>query len=228
MLPFNDMPYTVCVCMIHENVRFLVDALNHLTGAPKSGREFVDACVCDRESLICMKINDIGCINCKSPSEFYGDQHTEKKFTWHVWKLVDGRSAKMKVIGKFSTAITALETQWRQYLNHCFYKDQQSKYFENCRENLDVNSCVVQVDFSENYQRAYQDEIQLAHSTYKQVTVFTSSVWTKDQQKFYCIISNYLQHDKYAVHTFMENMLVNIKELFPNISKVHVFSDGAA
>lgn len=87
---------------------------------------------------------------------------------------------------------------------------------------------MIQVDFSENYQTAYQDEVQSAHFTYKQVTIFTCCVWVAGDHKSYCVISDYLQHDKYAVHTFLQALLSDVRHSFTNVTSVNVFSDGAA
>ena len=103
--------------------------------------------------------------------------------------------------------MVALQEQWKAYLNHCFYKDHQSKYLDQTKASLSENECIIQVDFSENYQTNYQDEIQLAHTTYKQVNIFTCCAWFRESVKSYDLVFDYLQHEKYTVFTFLQALI---------------------
>jgi hypothetical protein len=69
----------------------------------------------------------------------------------------------------------------------------------------------VQVDFSENYASQYQDEIQSAHWHCIQVTVFTCVAWIGSESRSYAIVSDYLNHDKYAVYKFLSVILSDLK-----------------
>ena len=72
VLPVDGIPHSVCVCAIHENMRFLIECLKKVdSNLPGSGRELVDSCLCDRKSTICMQLSGSGCVTCKSPSEIY-------------------------------------------------------------------------------------------------------------------------------------------------------------
>lgn len=50
----------------------------------------------------------------------------------------------------------------------------------------------------------------------------------KDSHKSYCIISDYLQHDKHAVYTFLQALISDVKASFPNVLSMNIYSDGAA
>lgn len=229
VLPFNDVPHTVCVCAMHENMKFIIDALKK-TGEniPATGRELVDLCVCSRDNALCMKINDGSCVGCKDPESVYSIAEVEGDFCWNKWATIDGRSMKTRQSGSAKELMAVLNNQWKTYLNHCYYKDKQAKYFDQKRSTLSAEECLIQVDFSENYQTGYQDEIQSAHFTYKQVTIFTCCVWTTLGVRSYAVVSDYLQHDKYAVYTFLQGLIGAVKQDNPHITSVCLFSDGAA
>ena len=76
-----------------------------------------------------------------------------------------------------------LKEQLPFFLKHVYIKREQAKYFESKIENLQEDEAVVQVDFSENYTCKHQDEIQTAHWSQEQVTIFPVAIWTiSDEQ----------------------------------------------
>src|SRR5258705_13324015 len=89
---------------------------------------------------------------------------------------------------------------------------------------------VVQVDFSEYFTADMQDGEQNAHWNKKQFTIFTAVLWVgTDTPQSYAIISDNLQHDKYAVCAYRSKILneMQIRGL-GRFYCIHVFSDGAA
>ena len=86
-----------------------------------------------------------------------------------------------------------------------------------------------QVDFSENAAIVEQDEVQSAHWSHAQATLFTAKAWVNTEVKEpYVIISDNLDHTKVAVFTYMDTILSNLRMKYPGIKTVHVFSDGAS
>ena len=68
---------------------------------------------------------------------------------------------------------------------------------------------VLQIDFSENFTLFCQDEIQAAHWNNVQCTLYTAVAWYPSTElhlpknkKCWVIVSNYMEHDKYAVNVF--------------------------
>lgn len=51
---------------------------------------------------------------------------------------------------------------------------------------------MLQIDLAENYTNAYQDEIQAAHWTSRQVTLFNAVEWSKAEVQSYAIVSDAL------------------------------------
>ena len=87
------------------------------------------------------------------------------------------------------------------------------------------------MDFAENYTCQYQDEIQAAHWSQEQVTLFTLAIWVKDSaNKTTCnshvIVSDDHSHEKTSIAVFMD-LVVNtfVKQSYPQVKVVDIFSD---
>ena len=66
--------------------------------------------------------------------------------------------------------------------------------------NIQLGQLVLQIDLSENASIIQQDEIQSAHWSHQQVTIFKAVAWCEESKTLsYAVISNYLEHDKLAV-----------------------------
>ena len=113
-------------------------------------------------------------------------------------------------------------------LKHCFIKRKQSATFQEKRKDTRETVGVLQIDFAENYTTAYQDEIQAAHWTSSQVTVFTAVGWSRGEVQSYAIVSDALEHGKKAVATFLSNVVEDLMGKNPNMKDLHIFSDRAA
>ena len=105
-----------------------------------------------------------------------------------------------------------------------FVKRQQARIFKEKIEHLTEEEAVVQVDFAENFSCKYQGEVQSAHWSQDQVTLFTVAIWTKSGDKNSCceshvIVSDDLKHDKTSVAVFMCKVVNDLaKGRHPNIT----------
>lgn len=87
--------------------------------------------------------------------------------------------------------------QFKPFLAHTSGKQKQSAHFEALVKNSDSEHVVLQVDFSENATIASQREIQYAHWTHSQATVFTAHAWLgNENKKGTGIVSDDLNHEK--------------------------------
>ena len=68
-------------------------------------------------------------------------------------------------------------------------------------------SCLLQMDFSENFTIAHQDEIQSAHWAQQQVTVYTINLWSRDKKNPWVICSDTREHEKNTVAAFTNQVL---------------------
>ncbi|KAJ4446138.1 hypothetical protein ANN_12830 [Periplaneta americana] len=149
---------------------------------------------------------------------------------YHQW-IRDSEGKMIKCCIEDSTvndALKALTVMSPKYLFHCYVKKKQSAYFRMLLDNASDTEVLLQVDFSENYSIIHQNEVQSAHWSHDQVTLFTACFWYKDKVKSYVIVSDYMTHDKYAVAQFVNVLVDELKSFAPNVRILNIFSDGAA
>ena len=101
------------------------------------------------------------------------------------------------------------------------------------KDHLQAGHIVIQEDFAENFSLKHQDEIMSAHWSSDQVTIFTAVVHYLDddgrlEHKSYALVSDKLEHDKFAVYTFNKVILKHISLTTKIVTHVHYWSDGAA
>lgn len=89
---------------------------------------------------------------------------------------------------------------------------------------------MIQIDFAENYEMVHQDEIQSAHWSHKQVTIFTCCIWLAGETKSVAIVSNETAHSKQTVWKFMKEIFAYIKDISATNpkTKLYIFSDNCA
>ena len=69
----------------------------------------------------------------------------------------------------------------------------------------------MQVDFAGNFTTQTQNTIQSSYWVSKQFTLFIASVWESHGCHSYVIVSDYLQLDKYAIMTFIMQLIDQIE-----------------
>ena len=106
--------------------------------------------------------------------------------------------------------------------------------FKINKNNLAKNEVLYHFDFSESYQFIPQDEIQSGHWDHQSCTLFTALVHYKDandylQHESFVLVSDYKNHDKYAVLVFLAQISDKIKNLHSDITITEKYfkSDGA-
>lgn len=230
----SQTPANVCVCSYHANVDFLLSGINMCVQSfPEKCNKLVETLVCDSQNKQCMMGICQQCGNLKKYEEAVQEMDKdllEQNAKWYRW-ITDssGHAVKELQEGTVADALYDLEKKLPTFLSHCFLKEKQSTYFEYAKKHL-VNEavCVLQVDFSENFSICQQDEIQSAHWNSDQITIYTAVAYTSEGVISYAIISDFMQHDKLAVHAFNQRIFGDLKSKLSNLKEVHIFSDGAS
>ena len=116
---------------------------------------------------------------------------------------------------------------------HSYISKAQSTYLMNQKEDLDSGTCIVMLDFAENYQYVLQDEIQSFHWNNSQCSIHPAIIYYKDvsnvfQEKPFDFISEDLKHDTLFVFAVMSKVCEYVKGNYQHITKVKYFSDGCA
>ena len=126
-------------------------------------------------------------------------------------------------------AIQELKDKMDKFELHCFIKRVQSEDFQESIKNLKEDVEIVQIDFAENYSLISQDEIQSAHWSHDQVTIFTCCIWLFDKEiKPVVIVSNDTSHTKYTVWTILKSIFVYLRQITNAVTNVKFFSDNCA
>ena len=209
-------------CVYHENMRLLLQALQGSCQLPDNISQFTELMVCNTVSKSCMSQE---CPECKNRIIQYKPIDGESSVKYFQWQK--GVSyEKVQMNNTISEVFSELQRQLSKFLLHVYVKRVQSSHKELLESRVDGENVLLQVDFSENASLGHQDEIQAVHWTHSQVTVFTSHVWIAKNS--IVIISDYLQHTKLSVYAFMNKIFSILKEKYPSIKKINVFSDGAS
>ena len=89
--------------------------------------------------------------------------------------------------------------------HHHFIKDSQASYLRDSKENLDNKTCIILMDFAENYGFIMQDVIQGFYWQNRQTTLHPFAVYYRDLSAnelrcdSYCAISDHLKHNQATV-----------------------------
>ena len=116
---------------------------------------------------------------------------------------------------------------------HHFLKVQQAAYLKEAKAILDNETCIILMDFLENYSFLVQDAIQSFFWQNQQATLHPFAVYHNDDNgklkcDCYCVISDHLLHDQTAVHCFISLVIPTIRTRNPRINRIKYFSDGRA
>ena len=170
---FNHIPHQVCVCSYHENVLLLLLALQDHTSFRANFSAFIDEVTCDSCSKKCMSSQ---CSVCADRMERFAPSNTALTVRYRQWQNTD-RVEKVDIMGTLQDVFDELKQQLEPFLLHTFIKRKQAKSFELLIEKCDGENILLQVDFSENATITSQREIQSAHWSYRQATLFTAHAW---------------------------------------------------
>ena len=170
------MPKEVCLCTYyHNNVKNLCDCLcKEMSSFPPYSGLFIDPLVCNSTTKECMLSKCANCPNWLVDVEKYApldDLYVIKRHQWErVTHTITTKQDKPKIVKKMEKvikegtvegALNCPKGQIPCFLECVFIKGKQSTFFGDCVAQLKADEAIVQVDFAENYNCQYQDEIRL-------------------------------------------------------------------
>lgn len=228
-----------CLCELCANIDLKLDALKPaLPSIPASKTELLNAVLCNKRgelhapeciSLRCKECGPDGLKSlmkdCKKDISSYKEWVTVKKEKSSKKKLVVQESSTEELLEK-------LIVEMRQFPQHIFNARWQAARFNEMRKNPQNKEVVMVYDFAENYRTSYQDEIQAAHWTYEQVTIHPVVCYYRCSQcdlvttHSVVALSDDLNHDSYAVDTFVGKVTSFLMEAGVKIERTCEWSDG--
>ena len=222
---FDHIPHQVCICPYHENIRLLLVALKSFTTLSVDFHTFVDQVTCDSSKNECMSSK---CAACRDKINQFSPSNLEAAVKYYQWQSND-KIEKVEIIGTIGDVFLELKRLLKDFLLHTYVKRKQSKYMKNLISNVDEKKVLLQVDFSENASIASQNEVQSAHWSHGSATLFTAHAWVSESvTESMVYISDDRNHTKYSVYVFIQRIINRLKQKYPTIEQLDVFTDGAS
>nr|XP_022911616.1 uncharacterized protein LOC111422633 isoform X1 [Onthophagus taurus]XP_022911617.1 uncharacterized protein LOC111422633 isoform X1 [Onthophagus taurus] len=141
------------------------------------------------------------------------------------------KTSKKKVECQVSDIIADFKQSIIPFLKHKGRSLHQYKQLKELKENLRITEAVIHMDFSENYNMKYAEEIQAFHfgGSRKQISLHTVVVYTKQdevQQQCFCTLSESLLHNVPAIWAHLDPIIKCITNSYPTVDTLHFISDS--
>ncbi|KAI8442485.1 hypothetical protein MSG28_005977 [Choristoneura fumiferana] len=232
-----------CLCKIHANIYYKAQALKR-QGIIKTDNlsEIVKATVCNDHSQSCM-YND--CSLCKFKKLEYNQEKITGTIKSSEWirkeesyekegkKVKCFKNVKEETVKDSVQFLQTFEKDMISFKKHVYNIKIQFHNFRECLSKLQPNECAIVVDFSENFNCKYHEEIQSHHfgGSRKQVSLHTVMVYifnpdTKYTAHSFCTISSSNCHQPAAIWAHLEPIMQWIRKEYTLVDTIHFFSDG--
>jgi len=225
--------HTVCVCTLHQNTKLMLSSVSKKLDY----HDMMAMVVCDTQSKQCMIHR---CINCPgvNPLHIFLKDTLETDFDFdddihfQQWVTTDRTTLITQQCNLEEFIDTAVD-KINNLTAHHYISKHQTKYLRKCKDDLKTGSCIIILDFAENYSFVAQDAAQGFHWENSQATLHPFSVYYRNSNGSVdtvslCIISDHMKHDTVAVHAFQKVVIEHLKQIIKGLYKVIYFSDGAA
>lgn len=224
-----------CCCIICSNMK-LIHAKSKREGLiDLSLEDMITKSVCKENRQNCM-LNL--CIRCKDNCQIEMTTNDKDSIVVHEeWKsstrqINPDKTIKIVLKEKVSSTKQELSNlmmdKFIAYKAHVCKIRHQFTELDLLKKSLQPNECLINIDFSENYLCKMNEEIQSCHfgGSKRQISLHTVVLYTKDEIKSYCTVSEDTDHKADAVWAHLDPIFNQISELYPNIDTVHIKSDG--
>lgn len=224
--------HTICVCAEHENVKLKLSALTNKV----KYRDLIAGAVCDMDSIECMLHRCKKCpgINgIKQVLEADDMKWQKDTITFKNWESEGSRASLQTVTQNLEEFLDSLCSDVWNLTKHHFIAESQKNFLNHCKITLIFDTCIILMDFSENYSFIIQRSIQAFYYNNLQATVHPFVVYYKNensekfQQMSFCIISDSKDHMAFSVHAYQEQIIAIIRSELPWIKGIIYFSDSA-
>ncbi|CAG9831342.1 unnamed protein product [Diabrotica balteata] len=228
--------HTICVCAQHQNVKLKLNAISKKLNY----RDLLAGAVCIVDEEKCMTNQ------CKKCPRQLGVQQTFEKILKELDIKLSTEPIKYKnwieegssaLLQSFEENAEYFKTQLCKDIDdltfHHFVADSQKRYLSDCKNKLDSYTCIILMDFSENYSFIIQQSVQAFYYNNSQATVHPFCIYFKNKESDqllnvnYCMISDTKDHLAYTINAFTAKLMAEIKEKYSWIKNVIYFSDGA-
>lgn len=228
--------HNVCVCIIHQNFKAMIDAINLeniSNGTLKDYKDCINYVLCKNPTESCFLKK---CNVCPKIQKFIDyvenvmEENNISQVIFSTWQATD-RCTLIKQCLSTQDFIEVLSSALEKLIPHHFIAKQQSKFIEEKKNNLSAGEVLVQLDFSENYAYVAQNAAQQFHYNNDQCTIFPAVVYYKSEDELkhfsYVAMSECTTHDAAAVYLIQKKLVPEICKVITNVKKIIYISDGA-
>ncbi|CAH1099094.1 unnamed protein product [Psylliodes chrysocephalus] len=235
-----------CMCVTHSNMDLCLSSLyNAKIISVPNHVSFLNSICCNRHDEKCLarkceKCLARKCENCKHKGIDYKEFDNSNPLNYQKWQsvrqdYVDPKTKKTKTVTKCVKStlkinprdlILDLENNDNNELNIVH----QYQALKAKKENLTDSDAIIHVDFSENFQTKYAEEVQSFHfgGSRQQISMHTVVVYTKRagediKSKCFCTLSENLSHSPSAIWAHLQPILDSLPATVTNL---HFLSDG--
>ncbi len=235
ILPASNKDQSVCCCPYCENMKLLLKVPWIKPNWSKKLMDFVGLFHCDVTSADCMHGRCEGCCDKGKKVEtlsglLHGEDSTLASYIIYSWRK--GVLESKEIIR--STWIQEVLSSLSSISSHLFNVHHQKKVLREQLATLTPHTCVLQVDFAENFQIRQKDEVMAAHwvnDPSSQVTIYTcmAHIGTSDGtvKLPIAMISDATAHSSVEVDVFNRKIIKYLSEKY-GVDRLHMWSDGAA
>ena len=130
---------------------------------------------------------------------------------------------KAQYSGTVPDVIKSTDERLEYYIFHVLIKQSQAASFVERKGKLKIGQALFHLDFSETYPFVPQDEIPSGHWDHAFCTLFTAMVHFKDskdnllKKKPFIVVSDYMNHNKYAVSKFLDKISGKFSKSQPDL-----------
>ncbi|WAR24724.1 hypothetical protein MAR_038393 [Mya arenaria] len=166
-----------------------------------------------------------------------------KIVTWKIWKSrrIERKDPKNDTgisktnitvrepeTGTISTLVDELQTDIERLARHEFNIAHQYITLKKLKETCKDDELIMHVDFSENYQSKLTEEIQSMHfgGSKRQISIHTGVAYVHNKTISFATISDILSHAPPTIWAHLQPIILNLKDTYPRLKKLHMISDG--
>ncbi|WAR12343.1 hypothetical protein MAR_026523 [Mya arenaria] len=234
-----------CLCKVHENPLMKLNKLNFEKAIEhRDLRKLIKDITCNDRQKSCMYRT---CDRCKDNKiktcTDNANINSGKIVTWKVWKSrrIERKDPKNDTgisktnitvrepeTGTISTLVDELQTDIERLARHEFNIAHQYITLKKLKETCKDDELIMHVDFSENYQSKLTEEIQSMHfgGSKRQISIHTGVAYVHNKTISFATISDTLSHAPPAIWAHLQPIILNLKDTYPRLKKLHMISDG--
>lgn len=216
--------HSVCVCTIHQNCQLMIDSINLKNLTKDSGMILNDYKDCLKQIICENPVSNCyldECSTCPGPTELKKhvnellDEKSINDIQFSVWTTTDRSTLQTQILPS-SEFVDELCDRLIKLKPHSFIAKEQSRFYQEKKENLKSGEVLAVLDFSENYKYVVQDASQGFHFNNSQCTVFPVVCYYKEGLKLehvsFIFLSNSTLHDTAAVYTVQKMLVPELKK----------------